>query len=95
MLKYILKRLFISILVLLGFSVIIYSLVRMMSTDYLDNKFSAQLASGAINEEDLYHFKELYGIADNSFGGIVKGYFSWLVIWLLAILVNHLSIMMM
>ena len=78
MLKYILKRLFISIFVLLGVSVIIYSLVRMMPTDYLDNKFSAQLASGAINEEDLYHFKELYGIADNSFGGIVKGYFSWL-----------------
>ncbi len=78
MLKYILKRIFISIFVLLGVSIIIYVLVRMMPTDYISNKFNSQVSQGAITEEDLQRFKELYGLADNSFGGIISGYFRWL-----------------
>ncbi len=78
MFKYILKRLFISIFVLLGVSLIIYTLVRMMPNDYLDYKFASQLQTGAVKPEDVLAFKELYGIADKSFMGIVKGYFTWL-----------------
>ena len=53
MLKYILKRLFISIFVLLGVSIIIYTLVRMMPNDYLDIKFSSQLQQGTITIDQL------------------------------------------
>ena len=78
MLKYILKRLFISIFVLLGVSIIIYALVRMMPNDYLDLKFASQLQQGTITQEQLNLFKEQYGIGDNSFKGLVEGYFTWL-----------------
>ena len=63
MLKYILKRLGISLIVLLGVSVIIYSLVRMMPNDYVDNKFSSQLSQGSITWDDIDRFKELYGLS--------------------------------
>ncbi|MGM9969598.1 MAG: ABC transporter permease [Anaeroplasma sp.] len=78
MLKYILKRIFISIFVLLGVSIIIYTLVRMMPNDYVDNKFASQLAQGSITIDDINNFKKLYGINDNSFKGIVSGYLNWL-----------------
>ena len=78
MLKYILKRLFISIFVLLGVSIIIYTLVRMMPNDYLDIKFSSQLQQGTITIDQLNAFKAQYGIGDNSFKGLVDGYFTWL-----------------
>ena len=78
MLKYILKRLFISIFVLLGVSIIIYTLVRMMPNDYLDIKFSSQLQQGSITLDQLNEFKKQYGIGDNSFMGLVNGYFTWL-----------------
>ena len=78
MIKYILKRLFISIFVLLGVSIIIYTLVRMMPNDYLDIKFSSQLQQGTITPEQLMEFKNQYGIGDSSFKGLVNGYFQWL-----------------
>ena len=78
MIKYILKRLFISIFVLLGVSIIIYTLVRMMPNDYLDIKFSSQLQQGTITPEQLMDFKNQYGIGDSSFKGLVNGYFQWL-----------------
>ena len=76
MFKYILKRLGLAIIVLLGVSVIIYFLVRLMPTDYLENKFSAQLQQGTITHEQLDEFKKRYGIympeAYLSFG--IEGY---------------------
>lgn len=63
MLKYIIKRLGISIIILLGVSVIIYSLVRMMPNDYVDNKFSSKLQQGTITYDDIDRFKELYGLS--------------------------------
>lgn len=78
MFKYIVKRLAISVVILLGVSIIIYTMVRMMPTDYVDNKYASQLQSGTINQEDIDHFKELYGIGDTSFKGIVGGYLKWI-----------------
>lgn len=78
MLKYIINRLLISILVLFGVSLIIYTLVRMMPADYVDVKFSSQLQSGALKQEDVDRFKELYGIGDSSFLGIISGYLKWI-----------------
>lgn len=78
MAKYILKRIFISLFVLLGVSIIIYTLVRMMPADYIDRKFASQLSQGLITEQQVNAYKALYGIGDSSFSGIVSGYFSWL-----------------
>lgn len=62
MLKYILKRLGLSVIVLLGVSVIIYFLVRLMPTDYLETKFSAQIQQGTITHDQLDDFKKRYGL---------------------------------
>lgn len=78
MLKYIVKRLLVSLLILVGVSVIIYTMVRLMPNDYVDVKYSQQLQSGSIKQEDIDRFKELYGIGDSSFKGIMGGYFQWL-----------------
>ena len=78
MFKYIIKRLAISILILFGVSIIIYTMVRLMPTDYVDNKYASQLQSGTINQDDIDRFKDLYGIGDTSFKGIAGGYFKWI-----------------
>ena len=78
MFKYIIKRLLLSVIILFGVSVIIYTLMRLMPTNYIDDKFRAQLAQGSITQEQVDEFKKVYGIYDNSFGGILKGYFSWM-----------------
>ncbi len=79
MLKYILKRLGLSILILLGVSLIIYTLIRCMPVSFIDDKI-AQLSQGGatIPEETVENMKKLYGLEDDSFKGIIKGYFNWL-----------------
>lgn len=78
MVKYIIKRLLLALLVLFGVSVIIYVLIRQMPVDYFTTKFSAQLAAGTVTQEDLDRILALYGLGDNSFLGILKGYWNWL-----------------
>lgn len=62
-LKYIVKRLLLSVLILFGVSVIIYSLARMMPTDYVDNQYSSAVQQGTMQQEDVDRIKELYGLA--------------------------------
>ncbi|HHW22523.1 MAG TPA: ABC transporter permease [Clostridiaceae bacterium] len=76
--KYLLKRIGLAIIILLGASALIYLLSMLMPADYIDNQTSAALQSGAMTMEDVMRLKELYGLADKSFGGIVKSYISWL-----------------
>lgn len=78
MFKYILKRLGLSLLILFGVSIIIYFLVRLMPSDYVDQKFASQLGQGTITVEDIQRMKDLYGIGDSSFLGILKGYWGWI-----------------
>ena len=78
MFKYIVKRLLLSILILFGVSVIIYFLVRLMPSDYLDIKFRPLINNNQMTLEDLAAMKAYYGLDDNSFLGIVKGYWGWL-----------------
>ena len=78
MVKYILKRLFISVFVLVGVSIILYTLVRMMPNDYIDLKYAQQIAENKISAEQVAEFKKMYGIGDKSFSGLVSGYFNWL-----------------
>lgn len=62
MVKYIVKRILISILILFGVSVIVYTLVRLMPSDYIDNKYAAQLNSNQMTQDDIDNFKALYGL---------------------------------
>ena len=62
MFKYIVKRLGLSLIVLFGVSVIIYILVRLMPTNYLETKFSSQIQQGTITYEQLDDFKKRYGL---------------------------------
>lgn len=50
----------------------------MMPADYIDQHTSAQVAQGQLTKEDVQRMKELYGIGDSSFGGIMKSYGQWL-----------------
>lgn len=77
MVKYILKRVLYSILILLLVSLLLYLIMRILPVDFIDRQFENKLNDGTMTREDLYHLKELYGIADSSFTGIIKGYWSW------------------
>lgn len=52
-----------SVLILLGVSVIIYALARMMPTDFVDNQYSSALQQGTMQQEDVDRIKELYGLS--------------------------------
>ncbi len=79
MFKYILKRLVMSVFILLGVSMIIYFLIRLMPVDFIQDKINAINQGGAtVSEETVNAMYEMYGLGDNSLWGILKGYFSWL-----------------
>ena len=79
MLKYILKRLGQSVLILVGVSMIIYFLIRLMPVDYIQNKINAMNQGGAtVSQETVETMYKMYGLGDDSFTGILSGYFNWL-----------------
>ncbi len=79
MFKYIVKRIAYSILILLGVSLIIYFLIRLMPVDFIQDKINAMNQGGAtVSEETVEAMYKMYGLGDNSFLGILGGYFSWL-----------------
>ena len=80
MLKYILKRIGYSLLVLLGVSLIIYFLTRLMPIDFVKNKVVAVQTSGAtVDPEMVDAMYESYGLSENAtFLDILKGYLGWL-----------------
>lgn len=76
--KYVVGRILLSILILFGVSFIMYFLIRLMPVSFFEEKFTPQLQSGVMTREELDRILELYGMADSSFLGILKGYFGWL-----------------
>ena len=79
MFKYILKRLVMSLFILLGVSMIIYFLIRLMPVDFIQDKINAINQGGAtVSEETVNAMYAMYGLGDNSFLGILEGYVSWL-----------------
>jgi peptide/nickel transport system permease protein len=78
MARYIFKRLVLAVFILIGVSMLIYLLAMLMPADYIDNQTSSALANGTMTKEDVQHLKELYGLGDKSFGGIIKNYLAWL-----------------
>ncbi len=78
MLKYIVKRLAYAVMILLGVSMIIYFLIRLMPVDFIQSKVDALQTGGAIIDQSVVDamYKQ-YGLGDNSFKGILEGYFGW------------------
>ncbi len=78
MVKYVIKRILLSILILFGVSLLLYFLVRMMPVSYLEMKLANLMGSsgGQISyEERLNEMKAYYGLD----GTIIQGYWNWLV----------------
>ena len=78
MFKYIIKRLALALLILLGVSLIIYILVRCMPYDYVSNKIAALQSNTSLDATAIEKMYEMYGLSDSSFIGILKGYVQWL-----------------
>ncbi len=80
MLKYILKRLALSVVILLGVSLIIYFLIRLMPVDFIQNKVNAMNQGGAtVDQATVDAMYKMYGLGDDSFMGILSGYGTWLL----------------
>ncbi len=77
MVKYITKRLLMSILILLGVSLILYALIRCMPASFIDRKVAAMNQNGTVSEETIESMKTLYGLEDDSLKGIITGYLRW------------------
>ena len=82
MFKYILKRIGYSILVLIGVSLIIYFLTRLMPIDFVKNKVVSVQTSGAtVDTEMVDRMYEAYGLSENaSFGDILTGIILFFII---------------
>ncbi len=87
MLKYILKRLALSVLILLGVSLIIYVLIRCMPTDFIRDKINAMNQGGAtVSQDTIDAMYKSFGMTQipegagfwESAGIIVQGYLDWL-----------------
>ena len=79
MLKYIAKRIAYSIFILIGVSMIIYFLIRLMPVDFIQSKINAINQGGAtVSEETVQAMYKMYGLGDDSFMGILSGYWNWL-----------------
>ncbi len=75
MLKYILKRIGVSILILFGVSFLLYVLLRCMPTDFVKQKIiNLSQTTDGVTDEFVQQMYATYGL-DTS---IVEGYFNWL-----------------
>ncbi len=76
MFKYILKRLGVSILILFGVSILLYTLLRCIPTDIVEQKIIALNQTGAtVSDEFIAEMYKAYGLD----GTIIEGYFNWLI----------------
>lgn len=69
--QFIIRRLLISIVILFGVSIIIYSIVRLMPGDYVE---SIMRGNQNITKERMDEIKELYGLNTS----VYEGYINWI-----------------
>ena len=68
MFKYVLKRLAMSLFILLGVSMIIYFLIRLMPVDFIQDKINAINHGGAtVSQETVDAMYQMYGLGDDIF----------------------------
>ena len=79
MVKYILKRLGMAVFVLLGVSLIIYFLIRLMPVSFIENKVAEMNNSNSIPQEVVDMLYKEYNLTPNpTFKDIIGGYWNWL-----------------
>lgn len=76
MVKYIIKRVLYCILIVLLVSILLYLIMRMLPSDYAEKKFQAQGTQTDVSAI-IQAEKARLGLDDNSFSGIMKGYWKW------------------
>lgn len=69
--QYIIRRILISFIVLFGVSIMLYTLTRLMPSDFVDLSTANNLQ---ITEEQKEQLRKIYGLDK----GVVEGYISWL-----------------
>jgi len=70
MIQYILKRILIGVLLLIGVSMLIYAIMMLTPTDYIDTITATAVQTGKMTQDQVQALKELYGLADKSIVGI-------------------------
>lgn len=82
MVKYVIKRLLSAALILFGISIILYVLMRLMPTNYIEEQYVLTRSAAGVDpdqiQRELKAILASYGLGDNTFGGILKGYFMWI-----------------
>ncbi|MDE6667897.1 MAG: ABC transporter permease [Clostridia bacterium] len=92
MFKYVVKRLLLAVFILFAVSVILYFLVRMMPSNIIINRYLSVhdktdtgdwvdfYIGGQVQQlpVELIEILERYNLADNTFGGIIKGWWGWI-----------------
>lgn len=95
MLKYIAKRLAYAVLILLGVSLIIYFLIRMMPVDFIQSKIDALNQGGSVVSQEMVDaMYKAYGLEDTAgmtFGQKLASYFGGWSSWLGAMLQGDLG----
>lgn len=79
MLKYVLKRLLTACFILVGVSFLIYLIVRLMPTNVIESNYYATHDKTEGNAEALKQLLARYNLDDDSFWGILKGWWIWLM----------------
>ncbi len=69
--QFILRRLMLSVFILIGVSILIYTLIRSMPGDYVQ---SITAGNPNVTPENILRLRRLYGLDT----GILEGYFRWL-----------------
>ena len=83
MFKYIVKRLLTALLILVGVSLILYIIIRLMPANVIrDNYMASHQQAGEFDEAELQAILDRYNLGDDSFGGIVTGWWKWITAFL-------------
>ncbi len=91
MFKYVVKRLLQAIFILVGISLILYILIRIMPVNIIRDKYYATHAQSDASEEELQKILDMYNLGDNSFKGICYGWWTWISNFIRGDLGNCLS----
>lgn len=68
--QFIIRRLIISVFILFGVSILLYTIIRLMPGDYVQN---ATASNKNVTEEMRMHLRSIYGLDK----GIIEGYLDW------------------
>jgi peptide/nickel transport system permease protein len=78
-LKYVIKRLLLALFILIGVSLILYILIRLMPLNVIEaNYYKTHTKGDAADEAQLAEILARYNLDDKSFGGICKGWWNWI-----------------